>query len=357
MRNLLLRSAFILNVLALQACGIVQDRSSEYIRASVAKPVVIPDGLSDEKIQTQYPIPVISNKRPLAYDYELPKPPNATAVLDEAPYVIEQLGDQTWLRVYSAPGKVWPLIDAFWREFGIEPAEENIASGFVVTNTLEDSSKLEQAVSGKLSASNETQDAIVFENQYFQAKLSQGIRRNTSEIKLRILDSNQTIQANNVWQSNSQNPATEKAVLEVMGAFITSDEMQSRYSLLANAIGGESRIQLLQNDQGDNYLLINLPFQRAWGELGKALKAAGIVIADKDFSAKKYFISYLNESEISEWYFSDARINEMKSERNFSLTFEEMPEGGIKVEVQQLNEKSESSLKNEFLDLLFEHIS
>jgi len=356
MRNLLQLSVLVLSILVLQACGMIQDRSSEYTRATVATPIVIPEGLSDDKVQTQYPIPVISNKRPLAAEYELPKPPNATAVLDEAPYLVEQLEDQVWLRVYSSPGRVWPLLDAFWREFGIEPAQENIASGFVVTKALEDPVKLKQAVAEKLSGTPEN-SSISLENRYFQAKLAQGIRRNTSEIKLRILDAKQINEINNSWQPDSQNLAGEKAVLEVMGAFITSDALQNRYSLLANAIGGESRVQLLQNDQGENYLLINLSFQRAWNELEKALKAAEIVVADKDFSAKKYFISYLNESEISEWYFSDSRINEMKSERNFSLTLEEMPDGGIKVEVQQLNEKLESALKNELLDLVFEHIS
>ena len=351
-----MRYLLLLSILVLNACGMIQDRSSEYTRAAVEKPITIPEALSDNKIQAQYPIPEISNKRPLAAEYELPKPPNATAVLDDAPYLVEQLDGQVWLRIFSSPGKVWPLLDAFWREFGIETAEENIARGFVVTHKLQAPAKLEQAITEKASSKADMEN-VGLANSYFQAQLSQGIRRNTSEIKLRVLTAPQDNETTKIWQSDSQDLEREKAVLDVMGAFITSDALQNRYSLLANEIGGESRVQLLQNDQGVNYLLINLSFQRAWNELEKALKAAEIVVADKDFSARKYFISYLNESQISEWYFSDARVNDMKNERNFSLTLEELPEGGIKVEVELLNESLEPSQKNELLDLVFEHIS
>lgn len=338
-------------VLLLSACGIIQDRSSEYTRAPVSKPINIPENLSDDMIQAQYPIPEINNKRPLPKKYELPKPPNATAVLDEAPYQIEALDDQIWLRIYSSPGKVWPLIDAFWREYGIQTVHEDISNGFVVTKSLSDTSRLEKDIQEKQSTS------IELAGYYIQAQLSQGIRRNTSEIKLRVLQGSADSQVKKVWQPTSQNQQKDRAVLEQMGAYITSDALQNRYSLLANTIGGESRVQLLQNDEGQNYLIINLSFQRAWNELGKALKAADIVVADKNYSEKKYFISYLNESELGEWYLTESRVNDMKSERNFSLTLEEIPEGGIKVIVEQLNEELDTSLTNELLDLVFEHIS
>ena len=142
-----------------------------------------------------------------------------------------------------------------------------------------------------------------------------------------------------------------------MGDYITSDALQNRYSMLANSIGGESRIQLLQNEVGQNYLLLSLSFQRAWNELEKALQAAKIIVSDKDISAKTFYISYSNESDISQWYLSDDLIAEKRLERNFSLTLKELEDGSIKVEIEQLNESLEPSLKNDLLDLIFEHIS
>lgn len=345
-----MRIYLLLSVWLLSSCGLIQDRSSEYTKVATSPEITIPEGLSDRNIQSQYPIPMINNKRPLSTKYELPKPPNATAVLDEAPYTIEEVNDQLWLRLYLAPGKVWPLLDAFWQEYQIESIGENIASGFVVTDILSDATKLQAALLEKTKASYTLNDV------YFQAKLSQGIRRNTSEIKVRVLESLGGV-IDKDWHQRSLSTDRDRAVLALMGDFITSDALQNRYSMLANSIGGESRIQLLQNDDGQNYLLMSLTFQRAWNELSKALDAAKVIVSDKDISAKTYYISYLNESDISQWYFSDETISEKRLERNFSLILKELESGSIKVEIQQLNESLEPKLKNDLLDLIFEHIS
>ena len=345
-----MRIYLLLSLCLLSSCGLIQDRSSEYTKATANSEITIPDELSDMNIQSQYPIPLISNKRPLATEYELPKPPNATAVLDEAPYVIDEVNDQLWLRLYLAPGKVWPLLDAFWQEYQIQPNSQNIANGFVVTEILSDITALQAALA------EQKKDNFKLDDVYFQASLSQGIRRNTSEIKLRVLDSvSGSIET--TWHKQSVSIERDRAILSLMGDFITSDALQNRYSMLANSIGGESRIQLLQNDDGQNYLLMSLSFQRAWNELSKALDAAEIIVSDKNLSAKTYYISYLNESEISQWYFSDDAISEKKLERNFSIILKELENGSIKVEIEQLNESLEPKLKNDLLDLIFEHIS
>ena len=194
------------------------------------------------------------------------------------------------------------------------------------------------------------------ENVYFQASLAQGIRRNTSEIKVRVLNARSS-GVEKAWQAESADLIRDSAVLNTMGAFITSDALQNRYSMLANTIGGESRIQLLQNDQGQNYLHMSLSPQRAWNELEKALEAAGIIVADKDISAKTLYISYLSESEISKWYVSDETISEKRLERNFSIQLNIQEDKTIQVDIEQLNDAFDASLKNDLLALIFEHIS
>lgn len=333
-------------VLCLSSCGLIQDRSSEYVEATTRSEIIIPGDLSDRKIQSQYPIPSINNKRPLSEEYELPKPPNATAAIDDTPFTIDQVEDQIWLRLYLAPGKVWPLLDAFWQEYDIETIEEDISKGYVISDIISGAAKLKQSLS----------DEYVLDNLYVQAKLGQGIRRNTSEIKLRVLESNPE-STQKVWTEKPYNLSLDKAFLNLIGEFITSGAQENRYSMLANTIGGESRIQLLQNEQGQNYLVMALSSQRAWNELEKALEAADIVVADKNVSTQTYYISYLSESEISQWYYSDDLISEKKLERNFSIQLNTMENGSIKVDIKLLNESFDPKLKNDLLDLIFEHIS
>jgi len=345
--------------LLLGACGIIKDRSSEYSEAKIGKTLVIPAGYSDNNINSSYPIPVINNKRALDEEFELPKPPNATAALDSGPYVIETVEGQTWLRLFTAPGKVWPLLDFFWTEFGIKVEREVISEGFVATHQIDSnksddpkasSTTLSDALSKKF---NKTYD---LEGARFQAKLEQGVRRNTSEIQLRALTQGH-VSSSDEWVSVAVNSELENNVLILIGEFITSDALQNRYSLLANDIGGDSRIHLLQDDSGQSYLKLNLLFQRAWNEVGKSLALAGVIVSDLDVSEKTYFVSYLNEDDIDNWYSTSDSIQEKGKEHNFSIKLEEGENGDVFVRVEILNEKFDSQLANELLSLIFEHIS
>ena len=344
--------------LLLGACGIIQDRSSEYSEAKAGKPLVIPAGYSDNDINSSYPIPVINNKRALDDEYELPKPPNATAALDNGPYVIESVEGQTWLRLFNAPGKVWPLLDFFWTEFGIKVEREVISEGFVVTHEIESNQTDDPQTSNKTLSDalfQKFNKTYQLEGTRFQAKLGQGVRRNTSEIQLRAIPQEHVSSSDN-WLSLAVNSELEHNVLMLIGEFITSDALQNRYSLLANDIGGAPRIHLLQDEKGQGYLKLSLLFQRAWSEIGKSLALAGVIVSDLDVGEKTYFISYLNEDDIDSWYSSSGDIEEKAKEHNFSIKLEEGKDGDVFVRVEVLNEEFGSELANELLSLVFEHI-
>ena len=144
------------------------------------------------------------------------------------------------------------------------------------------------------------------------------------------------------WTATGKVPRTPK---ELMQREAGDKERQAWFSWLASP------------DTKQNYLLMALSPQRALNELEKALRAAEILVSDKNVSTKTYYISYLNESEISQWYLSDNAISEKKLERNFSIQLKELESGHVQVEIKQLNKTLEPALKNDLLDLIFEHIS
>ena len=245
----------------------------------------------------------------LSEKFQLPEPPNATAALNNAPYLIETVGEQTWLRLYTSPGKVWPLLDFFWSEHSIDIAYEDIPQGFLITAVVSDNEILSKAL-GADSTSLQGNDNLMF-----QAKLNQGVRRNTAELQIRAINSG----LNKTWQSASENTSLESAMLSAIGEFVSSDTLQNRYSLLANDIGGESRISLLQDEAGYNYIELKLSFERAWSEIGKALASAEVIVSDLDRSEKTYYVSYLQEDDLTTWYSLSASGEEKRKERNFSL--------------------------------------
>jgi len=340
----------------LSACGLIQDRSNEYSKAAIGKPLVIPKPYSDSKIISRYPIPDVKNSQPLAKDFEIPKPPNATAALKKEPYSIETVGNQTWLRLDMSPGKIWPLLDFFWSEHSVEVNNELITQGYMKTKPYQ------QANSKNLLHDALLQDAsssFNLEGLSFQLKLTQGVRRSTSELQLRIADTKkgEGLDTANSWPITNENKELEHALLSLMGKFITSDALQNRYSLLANDIGGESKIHLMKDKDGETIIRLQLSFQRAWNELGKALKTSGVLESDVDLSERSYYVSYLDKDSITSWYRSSESITKKSQERNFSLTISKGDEGFMDIRVKQLNPSLDAKLKAELLNIVFEHIS
>jgi len=336
-------------VLTLSACGVIQDRSTEYTQAEIGKPLTIPEGLSALKVRPAYLIPDSDNQRKLSGSYQLPLPPNGTAALESTPYLIESIAGATWLRLETSPGKLWPLLDLFWAEYGIDIQIEEISQGFVVTKAYDDT--ITSAAS--LSESIEAKDITPLSGLSFQAKLVQGVRRNTAELQVRAIPKGQS---NQTWLQIPHNEALEKSILKLIGKFVTSEDLQNRYSLLANDIGGEARVRLIKGKEGDTFIELDLSFQRAWNELGKALDSAGVLVSDIDLQEKSYFISYLDEDEVNHWYRTSKNSAEKAKERNFTLVLEQANDKVI-VRVKRLNEKKAAEIGTELLNIVFEHIS
>jgi len=347
-----IRCILALSLLSVASCGIIADRSTEYADADQGREFVVPAAYSKQKLSPRYPIPEIENVRSIPEKFELPEPPNATAALDNEPFIIETVNNQTWLRLYTAPGKIWPLLDFFLAEYGIKVAYEEIAKGFLVTEPFV-ASVGDSPLKSDLEESNN--GVRLIEGVTFQAKLKQGIRRNTAELQVRALGAGTATK--NEWQKASSNAPLEQAMLTLIGQYVTSYTLDNRQSLLANDIGGESRVRLLQDDAGEGYLELLLSFDRAWSEIKKALSSADVLVSDFDRSVGTYFISYIQEDDISTWYDISASEIEKRQEKNLSIHIEETEEGKTIVRVKTLNPQFEVEKQEELINLIFEHIS
>lgn len=339
-------------LLTLVACGVIRDRSGEYTLAEEGKDLRIPEGYDGSSIRPLYTIPSSDSKNLLADGFKLPEPPDATAVLNEAPFLVEREDEEglTWLHLYSAPGKVWPLLDYFWTQNGIKVQHEEIANGFVVTEAVGAPGQL---LGQKLTPAQLAQ----LQGKRLQASLHQGVRRNTAELQLRVLDAGADSTLYQTWQKESRYVELEQSLLNILGEFITSDALENRYSLLANDIGGESRVRMLKDGVDSSYLEMDLSYARAWSEVNDALETAGVLIADLDRTDRFFLISYLSEDDITHWYDFWGGAESKRTEHNFALRLSVNEKGVVIVRVEQLNPDLDAELKQELLNLVFEHIS
>lgn len=341
-------------VLLLSGCGLISDRSSEYVNADPGQDIVVPGDLDKVALRSKYPIPTIENAKALPAEYELPKPPDATAAIIVEPYQIEQFGDETWLQLFSSPSEVWPLIQLFWSEYQLSLKEKVAKSGYQATVPIQESTA-NQALMKELEQTDYS--PLVIAGMSFQLKLSHGVRRNTSEVQVRALlpYSNEEVSA--PWVAESINPRLEKAVLELLGDFITSDLVASRHSYLASEIGGSSRVRLLDDAEKGASLQMDLTMARAKNELEQAIESAGIIIAERDLENNQIYVSFLSEDDLISWYHTDSMVEDRKLQKNILIEFSQIDSGTVEISATSLNEEFEKGVLNELMSLIYEHTS
>jgi len=349
-----LSALVILTTVLTSGCGIIRDRSDDYLSAESGQELTIPPWYRSDEIRARYPVPELASARSLPKSFTLPEPPDATAVLSSDPYEIESVEDQTWLHLFTSPGKVWPLLDYFWAEYDIDVRSEDIPKGFVLTEALDDSEAHASLISELEDAESKP---LVVPGIAFQARLGQGVRRNSAELQVRAIRPDQMDEAEKGWFKSPQNPKLEQALLARIGDFVTADSIENRYSLLANDIGGESRVRLLEDVAGIPYLELELSFQRAWSEVGQALESSGVLVSDRDRSERVYYISYLDREEIDGWFTLNSVYESKRLEQNLALRLETDEEGRILVTVERLNPDVEEEKVKTLLNIVFEHIS
>ena len=312
--------ALIFSILA--ACGVIRDRSNDYVLAENGEHVKIPEWYKSSNIEARYPIPPIDNKRSLPDEYVLPGPPDATIIILAENYVIEFLEDQTWLLVNETPGRIWPSLDHFWEENGINVEFENPRLGLMQTE-LVGLNLLSNQLLERLGIVGSDADSSLI----LQARLGQGVKRNTTELQVRVIETKSGEQQFEGWSAMPGNVDAENKLLEVISSYLENSQSYRSYSLLAHDIGGVSKVALVSEPDTAPYLKLDLSFARAWSSTSKALRGANIDVADLDRSEGVFYLDYNQEEEDTSWFWGLFSSDEVRPEYNFVLKLEKKGSG------------------------------
>lgn len=283
---------------ALTSCGVVKDRSGEYQNARLTGDLELPEELSDARISPLYPIPDIRGQGLAGKGgNELPPPPDLTENILDENYVVETAGEgQAWLLINELPGQVWPAVAAFLGDQGLELEYENPVLGLMQTAPADFSLKARQWLG--LEERDSASGSVV------QARVSPGVRRNTTEVQLRLRDVQGGQQGLLQWPPESDAPAVEKRLLADMADALKAQEDVKSYSRAALDIAETPRVRLIAPEQGKPHIELDLEYERAWVEVSRALSEAGVPVVDIDRSAGLWFVDFRSEEDrTSGWLF------------------------------------------------------
>ncbi len=264
--------------------GVFRDRSEDYKAAQELPPITVPEGMKSVPLREIYVIPPVEDKFLPQGEFEVPKPTPLSAGAGSDVVRIQKLGDASWALIGVAPGQVWPQVRNFMSASGMQVARADAQAGIMETNWL--------TVEGENLSSR------------FQFRIEQGVQRGTSE--LHVLQMSQA-GGDKPWPETSDDPAQAAEMLRAVSQFLADSADSAPVSMIAEqGISAGGRIAMLEGPDGSSYLQLDLPFDRAWASLGRALEEASFDITDRDRSTGTYYVLFTGEAEAEEqgWWAS-----------------------------------------------------
>ena len=255
--------------------GVFRDASEDYKRAPEMPVVTLPEGMKSDALHDAYPIPDIQETVVQAGEFEVPRPAPLVAGAGDDVVRIQKLGDESWALINEAPGQVWPQVRGFLSAAGVQVARVDARAGIMETSWLE------------------LQDAPMASR--FRFRIEQGVQRGTSE--LHVLQMNQAGDVQS-WPAGSDDLEQESEMLRAVAQYLANSAESAPVSMIAEqSISAGGKISMQESPEGYTYILLALPYDRAWASLGKALETSSFEITDRDRSAGTYYARFLGTPE------------------------------------------------------------
>jgi outer membrane protein assembly factor BamC len=309
--------------------AVIHDRSSDYKKAPETPPLKIPEGMDSTSLREIYVIPPVEDKFLPQGKFQVPQPVPLAAGAGSEVVRIQKLGDESWVLIGVAPGQVWPEVRNFMAASGMQIARADARAGIMESNWL--------TVEGKPLASR------------FQFRMEQGVQRGTSE--LHVLQMQQTGSANE-WPATSDDPAQAAAMLQAIAQFLANSTDSAPVSMIAEqGISAGGKITMQQATEGYSYLRLELPFDRAWASLGRALEKSAFEITDRDRSSGNYYVRFLGMTAKQEqgwwaslWNSDDAQL---LVGQVFVVSMQTLPEQAVTIRLRPQDESTSFDKREE----------
>jgi outer membrane protein assembly factor BamC len=313
--------------------GVFRDRAEDYKEAPETPPISVPAGMDSARLKEIYVIPPVEDKFLSQGKFEVPQPvPLATGAGPEV-VRIQKLGEDSWILIGVPPGQVWPQVRNFMAASGMQIARADAQAGIMESNWL--------TVEGQPLSSR------------FQFRMEQGVQRGTSE--LHVLQMHQKGSANE-WPATSDDPAQAASMLQTIAQFLADSTESAPVSMIAEqGMSAGGKITLQQAPEGYTYLRLELPFDRAWAALGRALEKSAFEITDRDRSSGVYYVRFLGMAAQQEqgWWASmwNSDDEQLLVGRVFLVSMQTLPEQVVNIRLRPQDE-SIALEKREEQDLL-----
>ena len=252
--------------------GVFRDTVNDYRLARELPPMKLPGGRDASRLNEIYAIPKITGEPSFDSGDGIPRPEPLVAASADQLVRIQKLGRDSWVLIAIAPGQLWPQLRRFLSAANIDIARLDARGGIIESTYLE--------LQGQTRPSR------------FRFRMERGVQRGNSELHVRQMHRRSA----EGWPSASDDPDLEGDMLRAVAQYIANSADTAPVSMMAEqAMSATGKVALTEDGQGASYIVLDLPFDRAWASLARSLDLSGFEVTDRNRSAGEYYTRYVGE--------------------------------------------------------------
>jgi len=210
--------------------------------------------------------------------------------------------DMAWLVLQGNVEQVWDKIREFWLKNGFLLRVDNPSTGIMETDWMINRADIpKDFIQGMLSSISESIYSSSTMDKY-RIRLEKGEAPETTELYIshrgleEKRDGTGIEQEGTYWESRPSDPGLEAEMLRQMMVFIGIENERAR-RLLGQPEQLPPKARMLKDGEGDNRLVVDDGFSRAWRYIGLALDRVGFSVEDRDRSRGIYTVRYNDPNE------------------------------------------------------------
>ncbi len=312
----------------------IRDRSSDYLLAEETEKTVIPAEMDAIQLGQVYPIPKVTAQMDSKTSFEVPRPQPVSVNTFEQLVKIQSIGDKRWILVNSSPSELWPRVRNALNRNGIPVARAEGSEGIIETIWLNYNSDEDNS-------------------HRFRLSIAPGLQINSTEITALHQQKTRGSEEQLTWPESSDNDQRTRDMLSLIANQLASESGYGSVSLLAQDIGGESKVEIVKPEVADPYILVKLPFDRTWASINYSASRGGFVTIDKNRGEGVFWVNYSGQLEdekgFFERWFGGGKSKNESIEVNYHILVQAV---GTNMEVRIVKPNGDSLNTSEALDLL-----
>ena len=272
----------------LNGCGWLglRDKSNDYLLSEEMVDTQIPDGMKHVKpLEQLYSIPEINNTNQISESFEVPRPLPASENTFDQLVKIQSFDESRWILINIPPRELWPRLRNVLSRSGV-PAET--VDGY----------------KGKIETFWVTFKSDDEKSHRFKFDVSPGVQLDSTEIRVVHNQSNRGEENNAEWSNRSDSDQRELDMLTLIANDLAALQDFASVSMLANEIGGDSKVNIINSNNVNPYIEMKLNYDRAWASVIYSAERGGFTTLDRDRTQGTIFVNYNEEGSKRAGFFS-----------------------------------------------------